>query len=163
MKTVTTNHPNIGYRNNVEVVETALCTYFGFADDSYMLTAVAAHVWSQICGKGMGDLKTWGQTEVEHALLCCRVRLRAMERCADVVSAETRVADLLVRRHTAFASFEELLTAPGHYRPTITEHGKLPLDAAECRALADLYDAAQMERGDWRRAYRGCSLHAVAA
>lgn len=56
--------------------------------------------------------------------------------------------DTLTRRVTSFASFGELVNAPG-YVPTLAGED---LDELE---LANLYDAAQMARGDARRAYRG--------
>jgi hypothetical protein len=58
------------------------------------------------------------------------------------------VLDWLTRRHTAFKSFEEVLseTAPT-YRPTIC------LRNAETRCLAGAYDKVQAVRGDARRAY----------
>jgi hypothetical protein len=75
-------------------------------------------------------------------------------------------ADRLTRELTAFESFEAMLSAKGNYRPTLMCH---PDDASGrdgCRHsyLADLYDQAQQERGDPRRAYRGCawSRHQIA-
>lgn len=62
---------------------------------------------------------------------------------------EIAESDRLTRSLTAFDSFAELLNAAGNYRPTIFERD------ADHRRLADLYDAAQAERGDSRRAYRG--------
>jgi len=57
------------------------------------------------------------------------------------------VLDWLTRKHTAVATFEELLQAGGRYRPTIQ------LRNAETRALAAAYDQVQAQRGDPRRAY----------
>ena len=83
--------------------------------------------------------------------------------------------DALVTCHTSFHSFDELLNAPGNYRPSlylltsplneanefvdVVTHGtilKTTLQANDdLRALADAYDAAQAARGDARRVYRG--------
>jgi len=77
---VTTIHKEIGYTNNVQIVERALRERFGFNDNSYMLTAVAAHVWSYICGTSNCDGKiTWGTTQVEWALEACQARLDKMK------------------------------------------------------------------------------------
>ena len=59
---------------------------------------------------------------------------------------DTRL-DTLLKYHTAFDSFEQLLTARGNYRPTIelSDYGRVQL-AAE-------YDRAMTARNDPRRAY----------
>jgi len=57
--------------------------------------------------------------------------------------------DGLTRALTAFASFGDLLNAPGNYRPSLWP------DSAAHVALAGAYDFAQERRGDSRRAYRG--------
>ena len=57
--------------------------------------------------------------------------------------------DALTRRKSAFESFQALLDAPGHYRPTIM------VQDPEDWALARAYDAAQAARGDARRAFTG--------
>ena len=63
--------------------------------------------------------------------------------------------DLLVKKHSAFLSFDDLLDAGGRYRPSLYVRGKSATDAREIRAIADAYDFAQQARGDTRRAYRG--------
>ena len=73
--------------------------------------------------------------------------------------------DALTRRWTAFPSFACLL-AGGQQdgQPVTTSYwpslypgrSSTPVEVAEVRALADAYDAAQAERGDSRRACRGC-------
>ena len=73
-KTITTKHPEIGYTNNVEVVEQALRHHFGFDDKSHVLTAVAAY----ICGTG-SDTKTWGANEVQAALAAVTARVALMQ------------------------------------------------------------------------------------
>lgn len=55
-------------------------------------------------------------------------------------------ADALTKEHTAFGSFEELITASGNYRPVL--QGNSPEQAE----LASMYNVAQQERGDPRRA-----------
>ena len=78
--TITTNHKEIGYTNNVKIIETALRERFGFDDNSHILTAVAAHIWSYICGTS--DLESgnisWGTTEIETAIVQCQARLTRM-------------------------------------------------------------------------------------
>jgi len=58
--------------------------------------------------------------------------------------------DILTREHTAFPSFQAMLDAAGGYSPTLRPD--IHPDLAE---LANAYDAAQTERGDSRRVYRG--------
>ena len=60
----------------------------------------------------------------------------------------------LVRKHTAFASFEAMIHSAPHYRPTLRTGGRSKM-AKEMAQIADAYDAAQAARGDSRRAYRG--------
>lgn len=152
MKTIVTHHPDIGYRNNVEVIEQALRSYFGFDDNSHMLTAVAAHIWSAICHKG--EEKRWGSAEVVVALNGCQARLDVMREALAQASRNSSESKL-TRKHTAFGSFEEMLTAEGGYRPSFYIRGRDPADALEIEQLADAYDAEQVSRGDSRRAYRG--------
>ena len=61
----------------------------------------------------------------------------------------TNPFDSLTAELTAFGTFEELLDTSPNYRPTI-----YPRDERHV-ALANAYDAAQLARGDARRAYRG--------
>lgn len=90
--------------------------------------------------------------------------------------SQYRRAAALTRDLTAFTSFRELLTAPapspGGYRPVLytTPHPSRPglsrrrytpeqlaeieRRLASARELADLYDQAQAQRGDARRAVR---------
>lgn len=56
--------------------------------------------------------------------------------------------DTLAIRHTAFSSMDELLNAPGGYRPSLN------VATAEVRELADQYDYIQESLGDPRRAAR---------
>jgi hypothetical protein len=78
MKTqqVTTTHTEIGYSNNVDIIEKALRERFGFNDASHVLRAVAAHIWSNICNQG--EEKRWGSEEVMLALVRCQERINAM-------------------------------------------------------------------------------------
>lgn len=48
---------------------------------------------------------------------------------------------------SAFPNFESLLSAGGDYRPSLSRA------TPECRTLGALYDAAQISRGDHRRAF----------
>lgn len=60
-------------------------------------------------------------------------------------------ADQLTRDLTiGFSGFAALLNARGGYYPTL----RADLDGRNAE-LADLYDAAQAQRGDPRRAFRG--------
>lgn len=65
----------------------------------------------------------------------------------------TPSANALTQRLTAFTSFEALITAGGDYRPTLRADAVTPMDRDAIDQLRDLYDVAQMMRGDWRRAY----------
>ena len=55
--------------------------------------------------------------------------------------------DQLTRQCTAFRTFNELINAPGNYRPSLRR------DMPGALRLADYYDTAQQERGDARRAH----------
>lgn len=56
--------------------------------------------------------------------------------------------DTLTQLYSAFESFQELLDAPGDYRPTVY------MDHPQKVRLANAYDQAQSARGDARRAHR---------
>ena len=75
-----------------------------------------------------------------------------MDSVAERRAADAR-ADELTTRWTAFDCFADLLRGSHEgpacgYRPSLNKANR------EAQELADLYDAAQVERGDWRRAYR---------
>ena len=72
----------------------------------------------------------------------------------NIATIQTR-ADELTKKHTAFADFSDMLNALGNYRPSLYIKRKPLVHQHELRELADAYDAAQAERGDDRRAYRG--------
>jgi len=55
--------------------------------------------------------------------------------------------DRLTVACSAFRSFDELLNVEGDYRPSLSRA------TPECRTLGALYDAAQISRGDHRRAF----------
>lgn len=59
----------------------------------------------------------------------------------------TERADRLTRENSAFRNFEDLLQAGGDYRPSLSRA------TPDCRELGALYDAAQIARGDDRRAF----------
>lgn len=61
----------------------------------------------------------------------------------------TPALDAICRRHTAFSSFLELLTAAAEYRPSI----RLDLLGREGAMLAAAYDRVQAAWGDPRRAF----------
>ena len=71
---------------------------------------------------------------------------------ADRRAAAAR-AEELTQRWTAFDCFADLLRG-SHEGPTCGYRPSLRSNNRETRELADLYDAAQVERGDPRRAYR---------
>jgi hypothetical protein len=62
--------------------------------------------------------------------------------------------DWLTAKLTAARTFQELLDAEGHYRPTLLTRGK---GGARYEMLAEAYDLAQRERGNPKRAHRGRS------
>jgi hypothetical protein len=76
------------------------------------------------------------------------VASREYQESRDERRAALAIADELTQRWTAFADFTELVTAQGGYRPSLRASGH------QTRLLADYYDAAQIEIGDPRRAYR---------
>ena len=61
----------------------------------------------------------------------------------------------ITRELTCFASFADLLNAPGNYRPSIYLNPKAYVSNGAKRDLALAYDDAQEARGDERRAFRG--------
>jgi hypothetical protein len=61
----------------------------------------------------------------------------------------TPALDAICRRHTAFASFLELLTAAAEYRPSI----RLDLLGQDGAVLAKAYNRVQAAWGDPRRAF----------
>lgn len=75
----------------------------------------------------------------------------------DARDPEAPCLDEITRKLSSFVTFEELLGAAGGYRPTIHP------DSPDKVRLADAYDAAQAERGDPRRAFRGSARKAGAA
>lgn len=85
-KTITTNHPEIGYSNNVEIIAQALREHFGFDDNSHLQTAVAAHIWSEICASGRN--KEWGTLQIKHALDSIRARLADLTEALGRISPE---------------------------------------------------------------------------
>jgi hypothetical protein len=99
-KTITTIHRETGYSNNVGLVADALGTHFGFADNSHIQTAVAAHIWSRICH--MGEEKRWGSDDVKHALDCIRARLADLDAALGKIAPEAAPLRLsgLVRTHS---------------------------------------------------------------
>ena len=56
-------------------------------------------------------------------------------------------ADTLTIENTAFSTFDQLLNAKGNYRPSLTRA------YPATRELGRIYDAAQIARGDDRRAF----------
>lgn len=61
----------------------------------------------------------------------------------------------VTRELTCFASFADLLNAPGNYRPSIyLSNGEFARNRTKVD-LALAYDDAQEARGDERRAFRG--------
>ena len=76
--------------------------------------------------------------------------LQSFDSALSIMCARAKLevrADSLTRDWSAFRTFQELLTAEGDYRPSISR--KYP----ETRELGALYDAAQQARGDSRRAF----------
>lgn len=75
---VTTQHLEIGYTNNIEIVQRTIREKFGIEDNSHIGLAVAAHVWSVICQTSSPE-KQWGTEEVVIAIATCLKRLADME------------------------------------------------------------------------------------
>ena len=73
---IITEHPEVGYENNVVVIETALREHFGLDDNSHALRAVAATIWSSICHKM--DSKQWGTWDINRAIAVVQARLNIM-------------------------------------------------------------------------------------
>jgi len=69
----------------------------------------------------------------------------------------TEILDRFTWSLTAFRTFEEMVSAPGTYRPTILYRRFHPRDW-RYKLLADLYDAEQVARGNPKRAFRGSSV-----
>jgi hypothetical protein len=61
---------------------------------------------------------------------------------------KTTDIDALVKKHTAFATMQEMMDAKGGYFPSLYTFRR------ECKIIADEYDRRQAARGDNRRAYR---------
>ncbi len=74
---ITTRHGEIGYTCNLEVIERALRERFGVEDNSHVVVAVAAHIWSAVCGKGPEI--TWGTEEIATALRAIKYRTAQIE------------------------------------------------------------------------------------
>lgn len=65
-----------------------------------------------------------------------------------VVTGSKQELEILVRKYTAFKSFDDLVNAAGNYTPTIR------LDVYEqMRPIAEAYNAAQIDAGSLKRAY----------
>ncbi len=90
-KNITTTHNEIGYTNNVEIIERALRETFGIDDASHMMTALAAHVWSQIAGLGVTKMN-WGEAEIERAFEQLKGRLDHMTKTFSLRKATNAVA-----------------------------------------------------------------------
>jgi hypothetical protein len=81
--TITTQHTEIGYTNNVKIIAEALRAHLGVQDNSHVETAVAAHIWSYICGRGCGvdrNSKTWGTEEIAQAIRTVQYRVSVFEK-----------------------------------------------------------------------------------
>ena len=61
--------------------------------------------------------------------------------------------DKLVRKHSAFESMQDLLSAP-NYRPTLYCNAAKLAVRPELKEIADYYDACMEQLGATRRAYR---------
>lgn len=83
---ITTNHSNIGYNDNVTIIERALRERFGISDASGMITVLAQHIWSQVCIHNQGSsCIEWGDKELENAIESMRCRMDKIE--AEYVAA----------------------------------------------------------------------------
>lgn len=83
MKTI---HNEVGYNTNVKIIEDALDRGFGVYDLSHVNTAVAAHIWSSICGRSAaasGEIE-WGLLEVMNAVRSVKLRIENIEHSLEV-------------------------------------------------------------------------------
>lgn len=76
---IVTKHTEVGYTNNLNIITDALREKFGFNDNSHVMSAVAAHIWSKICIK-TGDEREWGTVEICEALSAVGWRLEEMRK-----------------------------------------------------------------------------------
>jgi len=130
-------------------------------DDRGYLRHSAIHAWadeahwndSALCGtRANGQL--YLEEDAIHPERCKRcIRLvKALEK--EEERQKLVELDDIVERNSGFKNFNGLLNALGDYRPTID------VSVPEKEYLADEYDAAQVARGDERRAFRrGGPLH----
>ena len=95
MKIIRTTHPEIGYNNNVQIIESALGNHFGINDASGLQTTLAQHIWSAVCmptyNRGT-DEKEWGSREIAQALDVIEVRTKRVRRAlaeSDAAHTET--------------------------------------------------------------------------
>lgn len=79
MKTVTTQHPQIGYAYNVEIIETALRESFGIQDNSSLMEALATTIWLDLAVTPKED-HTWGTAEISEAIGILTYRLKAINK-----------------------------------------------------------------------------------
>lgn len=82
MPNIVTEHPDTGYGNNVKIIEDALRERFGLSDASYVMTAIAAHVWSGQAGRVR---KEWGDKEIREAIQQVKARIGILERQAETL------------------------------------------------------------------------------
>ncbi len=80
---IQTVHTEIGYTCNVQIIERALRERFGVDDNSHVAVAMAAHIWSEVCGRGSPI--SWGTPEIENALRAINVRIARIEAVALLV------------------------------------------------------------------------------
>lgn len=77
-KTITTKHTEIGYTNNVEIIERALRERFGIEDNSHLAKTIAAHIWSELVtttGCRRQDGYEWGSVQIRNAFKIITHRL----------------------------------------------------------------------------------------
>ena len=73
-----------------------------------------------------------------------------------MTTSQTQIADKLTQQFTAYDTFNELLNAKGGFYPSLPFYlQKTQRRRREMLRLVDLYNEAQKERGDERRAFTG--------
>lgn len=106
MKQIVTIHGEIGYTNNVQIIERALRERFGINDGSHLALTIAAHVWSQVCQTQLGsDNKKWGTAEIMQAFRTIEWRMNQAKAAVALTETLTASAD-------ATAQVREYLTSP---------------------------------------------------
>lgn len=87
------------------------------------------------------------------------MKIKIQSRTASLVplsyTYDAPALDVIVAKHTAFSSFQEMLNPGGVYRPSIYLGGKTKAEQVELLSLSLAYNQAQKDRSDGRRVHKG--------